>query len=304
MASTARLTELESDLAEKNANARQLKEANELLGEVPDSEELLEMKSSLEADVENLKRQIAAEKVKRTPASATPVNETYPMSRNGSIEPAAPTPVAEKATHVFRVNDEVQAKNNRIWYPARITSVIGNATNPLFYNVLYLGTKDMEMHVPASRIRPLHPPSRTPHQPNWPSHQVAGQKRKADGSPSILAPTTSMPMPITSTNINGVIVAAPSINAALVQKDTKTANGLSEPKKKRKVAPSTKKLESHKSDWQAFQKSKGIATKSQFTTPDRPNARVGVTGSGQPMRKDQVRTRHVFNTGEPEQAPR
>jgi len=59
-------------------------------------------------------------------------------------------------------------------------------------------------------------------------------------------------------------------------------------------------LEAGKSKWQDFaQKGKfGKAAKkdSMFRTPDGVHGRVGFTGSGQTMRKDASRTRHVYST--------
>ncbi|KAJ8329211.1 hypothetical protein BDV3_003242 [Batrachochytrium dendrobatidis] len=46
-----------------------------------------------------------------------------------------------------------------------------------------------------------------------------------------------------------------------------------------------------KSSWQSI----GLKRKSMFSTPDDPNARVGVIGSGKPMTQFQTRGRHVFS---------
>jgi survival-of-motor-neuron-related-splicing factor 30 len=79
-----------------------------------------------------------------------------------------------------------------------------------------------------------------------------------------------------------------------------------------RLAPEPKKLkgnrvlEKGKSNWQDFQKvgpKKGAAggsklgKDSQFRTPDNPNARVGFTGSGKPMQKDQARTTWKYGGG-------
>ena len=59
-----------------------------------------------------------------------------------------------------------------------------------------------------------------------------------------------------------------------------------------------KELEAGKNKWQDFS-TKGkigkVAKKeSMFRTPEGVNARVGFTGSGQQMRKDPGRSRHIY----------
>ena len=65
-----------------------------------------------------------------------------------------------------------------------------------------------------------------------------------------------------------------------------------------------KELEAGKNKWQDFAakgKTGKVAKKdSMFRTPDGVNARVGFTGSGQSMRKDEKRSRHIYQQGDEE----
>ncbi|CAK7220458.1 hypothetical protein SBRCBS47491_004195 [Sporothrix bragantina] len=75
------------------------------------------------------------------------------------------------------------------------------------------------------------------------------------------------------------------------------------PVKKFKKIKATKQLEAGKSKWQEFS-SKGKTGKpgtkkdSMFRTPEGIHGRVGFTGSGQAMRKDVTRSRHVYQTND------
>ncbi|CAK7221752.1 hypothetical protein SCUCBS95973_004606 [Sporothrix curviconia] len=75
------------------------------------------------------------------------------------------------------------------------------------------------------------------------------------------------------------------------------------PVKKFKKIKATKQLEAGKSKWQEFS-SKGKTGKpgtkkdSMFRTPEGIHGRVGFTGSGQAMRKDVTRSRHIYQTND------
>ncbi|EFX04660.1 hypothetical protein CMQ_1588 [Grosmannia clavigera kw1407] len=75
------------------------------------------------------------------------------------------------------------------------------------------------------------------------------------------------------------------------------------PVKKFKKIKATKQLEAGKSKWQEFNSKSKVGktmTKkdSMFRTPDGIHGRVGFTGSGQAMRKDPTRSRHIYQTNE------
>ena len=90
------------------------------------------------------------------------------------------------------------------------------------------------------------------------------------------------------------------------------SDGPTRPAKIPRKVKANKELEAGKSKWQQFsagggvKKGKGAAVtagkkESMFRTGDGVNARVGFTGSGREMRKDEKRARHVYNEGEEEE---
>ena len=140
------------------------------------------------------------------------------------------------------------------------------------------------------------------------------RKRKADGTPG----TPVGPMMPTNSN---VISAAADIDPALAsqakREPSKVSDGPTRPAKVPRKVKANKELEAGKSKWQDFAtKGKfGKSTKkdSMFRTPEGVNARgkfhifnshfstnciaVGFTGSGQQMRKDPSRSRHIYQQG-------
>ncbi|KAK8085314.1 hypothetical protein PG997_006585 [Apiospora hydei] len=103
----------------------------------------------------------------------------------------------------------------------------------------------------------------------------------------------------------GVISAAASINPELAQKNREAAEKpADDAKPKFKKIKATKELEAGKNKWQEFNSkskfAKGHKTKkdSMFRTPDGVHGRVGFTGSGQAMRKDPTRSRHIYQANE------
>jgi survival-of-motor-neuron-related-splicing factor 30 len=73
------------------------------------------------------------------------------------------------------------------------------------------------------------------------------------------------------------------------------------PPKPKKIK-AKKELEKNKNKWQEFSaKSKGSKTAkkdSMFRTPEGVHGRVGFTGSGQAMRKDPTRSRHIYQVND------
>ena len=235
--------------------------------------------------------------------------ENHPAFQAGYRKPATPqSPVEELQTPTaFSVNDTVLAKwvsGDKSFYPARITSITGSSSKPVYIVTFksYSTTETLSAH----DIKPISNESK---------------KRKADGAP--VTPTT----PIIPLNSN-VISAAADINPALASQAKKEPSRVSDgpvrpPKVPRKVK-ANKELEAGKSKWQEFT-TKGkvgkVAKKeSMFRTPDGVNARgkplelpsligqmwltsgiVGFTGSGQEMRKDPSRSRHIYQQGAEEE---
>lgn len=167
------------------------------------------------------------------------------------------------------------------FYPARITSITGSSTAPIY--IVRFKNYDTTETLRVKDIKPI----------------VNPNKRKADGTPVVNA----IPSPPRQPN---VISAAANINENLAQQTkrepSKVSDGPIRLAKVPKKIKANKELEAGKNKWQDFAtKGKfGKSTKrdSMFRTPEGVNGRVGFTGSGQSMRKDQARSRHVYETNE------
>ncbi|KAK3061324.1 hypothetical protein LTS18_006515, partial [Coniosporium uncinatum] len=158
-------------------------------------------------------------------------------------------------------------------------------TDPVFY-VKYKGY-DETAQVRVSNIRPL---------------ASDFKKRKAEEPLESVSKTSHVPTAPAAPTNSSVISAAANINPELATQVKKAPSKVSDgppraPRPSKKIN-SNKQLEKTKSGWEAF-KAKGVGKMgkkdSMFRIKDDPNARVGFTGSGQPMRKDAPRTRHVYN---------
>ncbi|KJF60172.1 hypothetical protein, variant [Coccidioides immitis RS] len=264
----------------------------------PDNTELQSLKTELE-ELISLTEQSIAElrpsvpeppkgKPSHPPVKEKWSKENHPAYQAGYRKPAAETPPAEESQSSmvsFSVNDNVLARwasGDNAFYPARITSITGSSTNPI-YIVSFKSYSTTET-LTAKDIKPI--------------SNNDTRKRKADGISGTPGPQS---LPANSS----VISAAADINPALASKarteGVKPADGSRPAKVPRKVK-GKRDLEAGKAKWQDFaSKGKfGKATKkeSMFRTPEGINARVGFTGSGQQMRKDPTRSRHVYQQEE------
>ncbi|MCJ1282357.1 hypothetical protein MMC26_001680 [Xylographa opegraphella] len=266
----------------------------------PENAELQNLKIELEEVITLTETAIAELKPAPAPAivsnSSTPPvkekwsKENHPAFQAGYRRPAAPqSPIDEpEAPVTFSVNDNVLAKwksGDRAFYPARITSITGSSSHPVYIVTFksYANTETLSAH----EIKPISTDSR---------------KRKADGTPA----TPSIPTLPKNTN---VISAAADINPELAnqakKEPSKVSDGPARPAKIPRKVKANKELEAGKNKWQDFT-TKGklgkVAKKdSMFRTPDGVNARVGFTGSGQQMRKDPTRSRHIYQQGAEEE---
>ncbi|CAG8961929.1 hypothetical protein HYFRA_00014087 [Hymenoscyphus fraxineus] len=263
----------------------------------PESAELQELKTEIEQVISLTEASIAELKPSSVPVAAAAAGpkksepavkekwsrENHPaFKKNAAVAVAAP--IASDDTDVptkFSVNDTVLAKwhsGDKGFYPARITSITGSSTAPVY--IVKFKSYDTTETLRAKDIKPI----------------VNPNKRKADGTPvaaSIPAP------PATPAN---VISAAPDINPELAQQTkrepSKVSDGPVRPAKVPKKIKANKELEAGKNKWQDFAaKGKfGKAGKkdSMFRTPE--GVHVGFTGSGQTMRKDPTRSRHIYQT--------
>ncbi|KAJ5666487.1 uncharacterized protein N7477_008935 [Penicillium maclennaniae] len=280
-----------SDVAALEAEVKeiklQLETVDASLQVDPDNSELLGLKAELEEYITLTEISIAELKPPRDRTQASPASEgvmerSYPTAE--AIEEAQPPAPAS-----YRVNDTVLARwvsGDGSYYPARITSITGSSSNPI-YLVSFKSYSTME-NLTSKDIRP-----------------VAGidRKRKADGTPgSSASPSPAPPPP-------NVISAAADINPALAsqarQEPSKVEDGPARPAKVPRKVKANKELEEGKNKWKDFAaktKTKGKFGKkdSMFRTGDSVNARVGFTGSGQQMRKDPTRTRHIYQQADDE----
>ncbi|KAI1638246.1 hypothetical protein F4809DRAFT_639761 [Biscogniauxia mediterranea] len=260
--------------------------------------ELLALKSELDDALALLSETLAELKPTKAPPkpkapSPPPVQEKWSRENHPAFKKAAPAEEKEldAGPVSYKVNDNVMAKwlsGDKAFYPARITSITGSSTAPIY--VVKFKSYDTTEQLRAKDIRPV------------------AQKRKADGTPANTTTPFSAPPqpPAPSVSSNpGVISAAASINPELAQKSKEEAlKNAGEAKPKAKKIKATKELEAGKSKWQEFNTkskfAKGQKAKkdSMFRTPEGVNGRVGFTGSGQAMRKDPTRTRHIYQAND------
>ena len=193
--------------------------------------------------------------------------EKHPAYQAGYKPPNAPaSPVVEEAPVTFSVNDAVLAKwktGDRSFYPARITSITGSATNPVYIVTFknYATTETLRAH----ELKPTTNPS------------MSNNKRKADG-PST-TPTGSSQNP----GGGGVISKGANIDESLVgqakREPSKVSDGPIRPAKIPRKVKANKELEEGKNSWQKFSANPkkwkpGVGKKdSMFRTGEGVNAR-------------------------------
>lgn len=260
----------------------------------PDSPELQELQTELEqvisltqATIDELK---PASVLAAPPKKAPPplVNPKWSVKDHPAYQKTAPpqSPAEESATaNTFSVNDMVLAKwhsGDKNFYPARITSITGSSTAPVY--IVKFKSYDTTETLRSKDIKPVANPN----------------KRKADGPPDMSSSST----PQTNTN---VISAAADIDEELAQKKKEPSmvgDGPPKPTKLPKKIKNKTELETGKKNWQEFAAKgkfgKTAKKESMFRTPEGVGGRVGFTGSGQSMRKDATRSRHIYSTTDEE----
>ncbi|KAL0934162.1 Splicing factor spf30 [Colletotrichum truncatum] len=265
----------------------------------PDNAELKNLQAELNDMISLLDESLAELQPKQAPkpapqkAASPPPPEKWSKENHPAFKKVAPAPEEkdDAAPVSYQVNDTVMAKwvsGDRGFYPARITSITGSSTAPIY--IVKFKSYDNTDTLRAKDIRPM------------------STKRKADGTPASGLSTAQQPAQPTPPRhtgpSNGVVTSAaaslyPEQQAKLDAE--KNADGAPKPPKAKKIK-ATKELEKGKSKWQEFNsKSKFGKTQkkdSMFRTPDGVHGRVGFTGSGQAMRKDPTRSRHVYQQNE------
>jgi survival of motor neuron-related-splicing factor 30 len=290
--SNAEITNLENEVKEYKL---QLETIQLGLQSDPGNAELQSLKQEIEEVIALTESSIA--ELKPSPAataaipSPPPVKEKWSKENHPAYQAGYRKPEVEpeeSQTHKFEVNDTVSAmwkSGDRGFYTARITSITGSKNDPVYLvKFQKYGTTET---LKSRDIRPL-------------SNEA--KKRKADGISGSSTPVPAAANP-------GVISAAANVDPSLAQQvkrePSKVSDGPIRPAKIPKKVKANKELEAGKARWQEFaMKGKGakMAKKdSMFRTGESVNARVGFTGSGQEMRKDATRARHIYQRGDNEE---
>ncbi|RAL06858.1 uncharacterized protein BO97DRAFT_447292 [Aspergillus homomorphus CBS 101889] len=289
-----------SDIAALEAEVKefklQLETVQSSLQVDPDNEELQNLKTELEELINLTETTIAELKPPAPPApqpAAGPAAKDKGVTSNNYRKPTVEQPEESSApsSHQssFTVNENVLARwvsGDNSFYPARITSITGSSSNPV-YLVSFKSYGTVES-LTLKDIRPL--------------TSNDSRKRKADAGSG----NSSSQSPAPQTPHSSVISAAADINPALAnqarQEPTKVSDGSARPSKVARKVKANKELEEGKMKWKDFANKGKLGRKkeSMFRTGDGLNARVGFTGSGQQMRKDPTRSRHVYQQGEDE----
>ncbi|KAJ5645908.1 hypothetical protein N7490_002280 [Penicillium lividum] len=259
----------------------------------PDNTELQSLKTELE-ELITLTETAIAELAPSASIASKPQQSSVKnaWSREpGPGKPATDHDETPPAPVSFAVNDNVLARwvsGDGSFYPARVTSITGSSSNPV-YLVSFKSYGTVE-NLTAKDIRAV--------------SGTDSRKRKADGTPGSSASPSPAPP-----SYSNVISAAADINPTLANQarnePSKATDGPARPAKAARKVKANKELEAGKNKWQDFAaKAKGktkIGKKeSMFRTGDGVNARVGFTGSGQQMRKDPTRTRHIYQQADEE----
>ncbi|KAG5932229.1 hypothetical protein E4U53_001425 [Claviceps sorghi] len=247
----------------------------------PDNAELLALQEELNNLIALLNENIVELRPNQAPkpAAREPTPPAQPEKWSRENHPAfrkasAPVEEKEEPPPVYHVNDTVLAKwlsGDKNFYQARITSITGSSANPI-YTVKFKSYDTTE----TLRSKDLKPNS---------------SKRKADEEPQT-TPSAAAP---------GVVSSAGATIYPDAQKEMKQGEEPVKAPKPKKIK-AKKELEAGKAKWQAFSSkskiSKAGKKESMFRTPEGIHGRVGFTGSGQAMRKDPTRSRHVYQVNE------
>ncbi|KAK3492846.1 uncharacterized protein B0T23DRAFT_315596 [Neurospora hispaniola] len=259
--------------------------------------------------------------------------ENHPAFKKPSAAAATTTPQPEKeeapAQVNYQVNDTVMARwlsGDKGFYPAKIVSVTGSSTAPI-YTVKFKSYDTVET-LRAKDIKPM-ASSTTPtpgaaaaaSSSSTGASASAGFKRKAADPdtypiPSSIPASSAAGAAAMVRNSDGITLSAgpelyPGALAAAAAAAAEEAGGKGkgdskfdkDGKPKFKKIKANKELEKGKNKWQEFTAKgkfgKGATKKeSMFRTPEGVHGRVGFTGSGQAMRKDPTRSRHIYQPNE------
>ena len=240
----------------------------------PENTELQSLKSELEELISFTETSIAELK----PATPNPVppKNTPPPTNEGKYressqvnrQPAYRNPSVEQppqddvpAPASFSVNENVLARwvsGDNSFYPARITSITGSSSNPV-YVVSFKSYATVES-LTVKDIKPI--------------SGGDSRKRKADGTPGIPGSKS----PVTQATHSSVISAAADVNPALAsqarKEPSKVSDGPPRPPKVPRKVKATNELEQGKMKWKDFANKTNIGRKdSMFRTGEGLNSR-------------------------------
>lgn len=270
--------------AEKAEYLEQIEIVAQQLRDDPDNLELKILQDELNNCIALLDKSIAELNPKQAPQPAAqqppppPAEpEKWSKENHPAFKKSAPVEDKDDAPVNYQVNDTILAKwvsGDKAFYPARITSVTGSSTAPI-YTVKFKGYDNTET-LRSKDIRPV------------------SNKRKAEGPPATTLPQTPAPP------APGVVSSAGATVYPDAMREAEQQAEVSKPKAKKIKAK--RELEAGKNKWQEFSSkskfSKVHKKDSMFRTPEGFHGRVGFTGSGQAMRKDATRSRHVYQVNE------
>ncbi|KAJ9151362.1 Splicing factor spf30 [Pleurostoma richardsiae] len=280
----------------------------------PNNAELLALKDELTDAIKLIDETIADIKPKRAAqppppkqASPSPVPEKWSRENHPAFKKAAQEEKEKEQQHQqhlestpvsYQVNDTVLAKwvsGDKGFYPARITSVTGSSTDPI-YTVKFKSYDTVET-LRSRDIKSIAQKRKAPD--SGPAAASSGSPSPyASGSSSLSTQAGSSTVSPGGTPSNGIVMTAA---ASVYPKPEATADQADAPRKVKKIK-ANKELEAGKNKWQEFnQKSKFAKSHkkdSMFRTPEGVHGRVGFTGSGHPMRKDPTRSRHIYQPNE------
>ena len=259
---------------------------NELLTLAPDDAETLTERASALAEIAALNKRIAA--AKSTAQDDAPPQPKWDPTKhpkyNKPSEDAPPPPPADDTPTVFNVKELVLAKwsGDKQFYEATVITKTGSSADPVYTVCFKIDNSTETKRKHEVRAMP-------------------GKKRKADGAPSASTPAP----PAISTpehDFNStVITAAPVVDKSAMQRKepSMVSDGPTRMQPEKKKLKGGKVMENKKANWQTFMQNGPKKTaisaskhkESMFRTPDAPNAKVGVVGSGKPMQKDPSRSK-------------
>ncbi|VUC34293.1 unnamed protein product [Clonostachys rosea] len=246
----------------------------------PDNAELITLQSDLKSLLEALEEEERAKQVTKQPSPPPPPpSEKWSRDAHPAFK-KADTQSEEKEEPLvhYQVNDTVQAKwisGDKAFYTAKITGITGSSTAPV-YQVKFKNYDTTE-NLRAKDIRPM------------------TNKRKAEAPAAAPSPTVATPP------APGVVSSAGATVYPDAKRETEKQADAPKPPKAKKIK-ANKELEAGKTKWQDFNNKSKFGKKSKkdsmFRVPQGVNSRVGFTGSGQAMRKDPTRSRHVYQINE------